>query len=609
VTAAGAPFALWWEPFQAQARLIPDEAALVTADAVWTFRALEEWSNRLARLLRDRGLRPGSVVASALNRSALWVVAVLAIAKAGGVLLPLDPRSPAARLRSIRSDARPALVVADESWPLETDQVIALTPGCWRQVLEPYSPRPIDDHARGDGPAYLIYTSGSSGRPKGVLVGQRSLANVFDVVRTRLMPLARRSDAQRRLRVAHGIPLSFDAAWNPLLWMVGGHELHLLSEDRRRDPARYVEMVRGSRIDVVEAVPSVAEALLDAGLLEGEWRPSLLLMGGEAIPPGLWRRLRGLPSTKAVNLYGPTECTIFATCCELDEYPTPVIGQPVPGVRARVVNGSGDLVPDGQTGELLLGGECLALGYWEDPVRTARQFFDDPDEPGAGRWYRTGDRCRRLPGGALEFQGRIDDQVQIRGHRVEPGEVEQALLAQPGISRAVVVAAGEGADLHLLAYVVPGPDAGPDAGAAAGELSSRLSQRLLAVLPDHLIPRRIVALDALPIGPNGKVDRAALPAVPAPAGVPSRPRNAAELTVAAAWCEVLGLAAADIHADFFDAGGHSLLAARLAIRLRAAGLPCTLLDVMAHPTIAQLAAAVITQRDDTADPSPVRKES
>ncbi|WP_219150595.1 amino acid adenylation domain-containing protein [Amycolatopsis sp. TNS106] len=560
------PRMTWCDLFEYQARKAPGRVCLVADEVSWTFHELGLWGERLAQVLRNAGASPGTVVACAMTRSVRAVLGVLATAKAGAVHLAIDPALPAARLDAILADARPSVVLTDVARLAERADVVLSTED-WQAELAGYTGHRSPGAVAG--PAYLVYTSGSTGLPKGVLVGHRSLVNLYGELADRFFPPGRGPQ-----RVAHGLPLIFDASWNPLSWLAGGHELHLVPDSVRTDPGSYVDFVREHRLSVVEAVPAHMSALLEAGLLDGPARPRMLLMGGEAIGQDLWSQLRGAAGVTAVNLYGPTECTVFTTSCGLDERATPSIGRPIGNTTAQVVDEDLRPVPIGEPGELLISGSCLALGYLGRPEVTADRFVTAGE-----RRYRTGDRCRLAADGHLEWLGRLDDQVKIRGHRVEPGEVEQALLASPGVRQAAVRV--EGAEPRLVAYVVL------DTGTVA-----RLRERLRAVLPAYLLPSAVIPLDAMPLGPTGKIDRAAL-APPVPV------RRTVLLTspqrlIAAAFRVQLEIPAVDADSDFFDLGGHSLSAAALAARLRALGVPCSLRDVLVRRTVARLAELVPT---------------
>ncbi len=562
----------WADLFARRASRSPARVGLVADGVVWTFRDLDAWSNRLARVLRDAGAGPGAVVVCAMTRSARAVLALLAVAKTGAVHAPVDPALPPARIAAILADARPAVVVSDVP-ALSARADVVLDPEGWLGDLDCRSPEPLP---RPDttGPAYLVYTSGSTGQPKGVLVGHSSLVNLHSELEATVFP----ADARPR-RVAHGLPLSFDASWDPLLWLVGGHEVHLLPEAVRVDPERYVRFVRDHRVAVVEAVPAHLVSLLDAGLLAADDRPELVLTGGEAVSRSLWARLRATPRLSAMNLYGPTECTVFTTSCPLAERAAPAIGRPIGNTRAAVVDDELRPVPVGAPGELLISGACLALGYAGRPELTAERFVTEPY-----RAYRTGDLCRMLPDGHLEWLGRLDDQVKIRGHRVEPGEVEHVLLGQPDIWQAVVVTDQAGAG--LVAYVVP------DGNAVDG---AEVRGRLRRTLPEYMIPSAFVVLATRPLNRNGKVDRAALPATAATVPRPTA-LSAAEEVVAGQFRCLLGVPAVGADSDFFALGGHSLSAAALASRLRALGVPCALRDVLRLRTVARIAELVPTAR-------------
>ncbi|OXM60887.1 amino acid adenylation domain-containing protein [Amycolatopsis vastitatis] len=556
----------WQELFELRARAFPERTALVADDVAWTFGDLRRWSGRLTTVLRAAGAVPGSTVACAMARSARAVLAPLAVAKAGAVYLPLDPGLPPARRALILAEARPAVLLTDVP-ELAASADVVLSPEHWRSELARRPEHAVAGINPAD-PAYVVYTSGSTGRPKGVVVGHRSLVNLYCELAARFFPAGGAPQ-----RVAHGLPLAFDAAWNPLLWLVGGHEVHLVPEAVRTDPERYVAFIRAHRLTVVEAVPAQLAGLVDAGLLAEDVRPRTLLMGGEAVGPSLWARLRATPGLTAVNLYGPTECTVFTTACRVGEQDTPAIGHPIANTSVQVVDACLRPVPVGEPGELLVGGTSLALGYLGDAALTADRFGTAPH-----RWYRTGDRCRCEPDGTLRWLGRLDDQVKIRGHRVEPGEAEHALLALPGVRQAMVRAEGAGDRRHLVAYVVLGSGSGSGSG-------DDLRDRLRETLPEYLVPAAVVEAAALPVGRTGKVDRAA-------ARIEPRRLTPAETLVAAAFQGQLGISEVTADSDFFALGGHSLSAAALAARLRARGVPCTLRDVLRRRTVARLAELV-----------------
>jgi amino acid adenylation domain-containing protein len=592
-----APARGWWKIFEDRVAKDPERIALVAADATYTFAELDARATSMARWLRSQGVTPRDVVACAMHRSAQAVVVLLAVAKAGGVYLPVDVAAPRRRIRDLVNRARSRLLVTDEPDVQDVGSVPGLLVTSHNtfegQHGEPEPSAPVSD---GD-PAYMIYTSGSTGQPKAVVLGSRGLVNLYRELCENYFP-----DVEQRLpdgetvRVAHGMPLTFDASWNPILWMLGGYELHMLPEEVRSDPELYVKTIRESRLNVVEAVPSMVEAMTGHGLLESETGPLMLLMGGEALGGALWTLLRETEGLTGVHLYGPTECTVFSTAAWLAESTEPNIGRPVRNTRIQVVDPEMRPVGTGEPGELLISGESLAHGYFDAPELTRERFVRLEGVEGGERWYRTGDVCRFLPGGELQFIGRLDKQVKIRGRRVEPGETEHVLLGHRGVRQAAVEAQGEGPDVLLVAYAVPLE------GAEDPVTSNSLRAYLSARLPSHQVPDRFVILDGMPLTANGKIDRKALARQPScgelplhesgdlqPVGTPGSLQD----VVTAEWCAVLKVAAADPAANFFDAGGHSLLAAQLASRLRARGLQCTMQDVLRHPTIQALTCHLV----------------
>ncbi|WP_410592315.1 non-ribosomal peptide synthase/polyketide synthase [Amycolatopsis sp. lyj-23] len=547
------------ELFETQAARTPDATAVVSGGTTLTFAELNTRANRIARVLVERGAGPERLVAVALPRSADSVVTLLAVLKAGAAYLPLDPELPARRREALLADARPVLVVTEPVAGEAEDT----------DLRRPISP----DHA-----AYAIYTSGSTGTPKGVVVTHRSLAN-FAVDHADRFTAAAGKD---RLRVALTAAFTFDASWETvLLALTAGHELHVIDADTRLDPAVLAGYVREHRIDLVNSTPSFVRHLLDTGF--GDHRPSVLLIGGEAVGEALWRDLSDLGGVTAFNLYGPTECTVDATLCRIGETAREVIGRPLGNVRAYVLDEQLRPAPIGVPGELYLAGVQLARGYLDRPGLTADRFRANPFGPPGSRVYATGDRARWTADGHLEYLGRVDDQVKIRGFRIEPGEVEAALRALPEVADAVVVARDDDGHARLVAYVVAdGVPADP----------ARLRTALKATLPDHLVPTVFVPLERLPLATSGKVDRRALPApaVPvAPAAGRTAPRTDTERLLASIWAEVLGTAEPGVDDNFFALGGDSILSIQVVSRARRHGLRLTSRDVFRHQSIAELA--------------------
>ncbi|GHF30758.1 dimodular nonribosomal peptide synthase [Streptomyces mashuensis] len=592
-----------------QAARTPGAVAVRGTDATLTFAALDAAANRLAHELRAAGLTPGTPVAVALPRGARTVVAQFAVLKAGGVCQTLDLGHPPQRLAAVLDDTRPGHVIT-------TTDAVTVLPGHDLPVLlldDPATRARLDARpatapdASGPGQAaYVIHTSGSTGRPKGVLVTHASLANLYAGHGTDHIDPATARAGRDRLRVAHNASFAFDASWDPVIWMVHGHELHVLDDTAYRDPALLTAYVHEHRIDYLDATPSYLDALLAEGLLDTDrHRPSVVVAGGEPVPGPLWRRLAATPGVTPLDLYGPTETTVDAYAWQPGPTPgAPPTGQPVRGSRTYVLDTCLRPTAPGVTGELYVAGACLAAGYLGRPGPTAERFVADPfgalhGEPGA-RMYRTGDLVRRRPDGTLEFLGRADEQVKIRGFRVEPGEVQALLAAHPSVAHAAVVARDSATGPRLLAYAVPagGTPCDPE------ELRAHLAARL----PAAAVPAAVVLLDALPRTANDKLDHRALPDPgPAPAGPGTTghagPRTAHEDIVRGLFASVLGLdTPPDPHTSLFDLGGHSLTAGRLAARLRDTfGTPVGLAEVFAHPTPAAL-AALLTRAPEAGDP-------
>ncbi|MFF2013913.1 amino acid adenylation domain-containing protein [Streptomyces sp. NPDC058195] len=587
------------------AALRPDATAVVSADGELTYRELNARANRLARHLTVRGAGPGAAVAVCLERGPEQITALLAVLKSGAAYLPLDPEHPADRLAYMVADARAALVVTDSarSARLPAGPGRFLTDRDWPPLadLPAHDPEP---QASFDDLAYVIYTSGSTGRPKGVEVEHRSLAGLVRWT-------ADTFGAAPGRRVALLAGVGFDAAaWE--LWpaLATGATVCVPDDTVRLTPALLQRWLSERRVTGTFVSTPVLESL---AALDWSEPTSLeyVLTGGDALrlPAGL-----SLPF-RVVNNYGPTESTVVATSAEVvNGTAVPPIGRPVRGTFVYVVDRYGRPVPTGVPGELLVGGAGLARGYRGQPGQTAERFVTADVDGTPRRVYRTGDRVRWLADGQLEFLGRLDDQVKLRGHRIEPGEIEAVLLTGPDVSAAtVVVREDTPGDRRLVAYVVP--------AAGAAVRGETLRGRLRRELPDFMVPSAFVALERLPLTPNGKVDRRELPA-PEPrasgAGGPA-PRTPVERAIAEAWSQVLGTEVTGVDDNFFELGGHSLLATQVTSRLRdVLGVEVPVRELFAAPTVVGLASAVaelsaagkagtqrITPADRTGGPLPL----
>ncbi|MEY9927497.1 amino acid adenylation domain-containing protein/non-ribosomal peptide synthase protein (TIGR01720 family) [Catenulispora sp. GP43] len=571
------------ELFQRRAASTPDALALVAGDSEFDYATLNARANRLAHHLIALGAGPERLVALRLPRTADMIVAILAVWKAGAGYLPVDLALPEERVRYLLDDARPALVL---------DEAALLTVPMGSPDTDPVD---ADRRAPLDSAnvAYVIYTSGSSGRPKGVAVSHRSAMHLLATHRAGFVADAGGdADADAgggSLRVALTASFSFDTSLEGVLLMADGHPLHLVDEAMRMDPAALVEYVVRHRVDFLDVTPSYLGQLLPAGLLtDSRHCPRVLMLGGEAVGAGLWRELAGHRGVAAYNFYGPTECAVDALSCRIADADRPLVGRPLPNMRAYVLDARLRPVPPGVGGELYLAGEQVARGYAGRPGLTAERFVADPFGPSGSRMYRTGDLARWTADGRLDYLGRADEQVKVRGHRIEPGEIEAALLELAEVGAAAVVAVPDAhGHARLAAYVVAAADS---ALPPAAELRAALRR----VLPDHMVPSTFTALDALPLTTSGKLDRRALPAPDLEAESRREyvaPRTPQEETLAGIWAEVLGLTRVGVTDNFFELGGDSILSIQAVSRARAAGLHLSSGDVFRHQTVADLAAA------------------
>ncbi|WP_058047800.1 amino acid adenylation domain-containing protein [Streptomyces roseifaciens] len=588
------------EVFEGHARRAPGATALVADGTAVTFVELNARANRLARLLLGTGVGPGDPVAVLLPRSAELVVALLAVMKAGACYVPVDPEYPADRIGLMLADAVPSVLLTDVRGaerltpvPGEPTVVLRLDHPSVRGAV---SRQPDGNLAPGEraaplrpgDPAYIVYTSGSTGRPKGVLVEHRALTNLFHQHVGAVYADAPAVPGGRPLRAALTGATTFDAAWSPLLWMVAGHELHLVDDETRRSPEALVAYAAAAGIDYMEMTPTYCRQLLELGLLADDRpsRPSFLEIGGEAVDEALWSELGRASGTVTYNTYGPTECTVYTTYARVGGHERPVIGRPLGNHRAYVLDAGLGVVPAGVVGELYIAGAGLARGYVNRPGLTAERFVACPFGAPGERMYRTGDLARWTTDGVLEYIGRADDQIKIRGFRIEPGEIAAALTGHQAVVQAAVIAREDRpGDVRLVAYAVPGQDTAPAVGAAD------LHRYLSGLLPRHMVPGAVVVLDALPMTPHGKLDHRALPA-PEAGGEPGGrgPRTVEERVLCEVFAEVLSIPAVGIDDDFFLLGGHSLKAAQLVSRARTAlGAEIGIRDLFDAPTVAGLA--------------------
>ncbi|MEO8378442.1 MAG: amino acid adenylation domain-containing protein, partial [Acidobacteriota bacterium] len=579
------------ELFEQKAAEQPDTVAIVFEDQRLTYAELNARANQLAHELIALGVRPDDRVAICAERSLEMVVGLLGILKAGGAYVPLDPAYPVDRLQSMLRDAQPKVLLTQQA--MRQALLAAELPALF-----------LDGDAFGAGPmtnpdprslgltvrnlAYVIYTSGSTGMPKGVMIEQRSVVNLWKALE-RLHFV----DAGVSARIGLNASISFDGSLKSLLQLLSGHCVVVFPQNVRADAEAFLRYAQAQALDAFDCTPAQLALLLQAGLADEEaaYRPKAVLVGGERIGVPLWQSLKAVQSTRFFNVYGPTECTVDATACALHEAGgRPVIGRPLSNVTVYILDAHGEPVPLGVQGELYIGGVQVARGYLNRRELTAERFLRDPFRAGPNaRMYKTGDLGRWLPDGNIEYLGRNDSQVKIRGYRVELGEIEVQLAQCAGVREAVVMAREDVAgDKRVVAYLVPQDGASLEAAA--------LRVALQLQLPEYMLPSAFVLLEALPLTPNGKLDRKALPAPETSALITREyeaPEGEIEQTLATLWQDLLRVEQVGRHDRFFELGGHSLLAMQVTSHMRAAfGVELPLRQVFANSTLSALAEMV-----------------
>ncbi|WP_055529415.1 non-ribosomal peptide synthetase, partial [Streptomyces alboniger] len=568
----------------AQAARTPDRTAVICGPVRLEYAEVSRRAARLARLLVARGAGPETLVALCLPRSADLVPVLWAVLASGAGYLPVGPDYPAERVRFMLDDARPTLVLATR------ETASALPPECAPLLLEECAAPDVPDTAvpdtaltdadrlrplLPDHPAYVIYTSGSTGRPKGVMVSHRSAAALAAWAGERFGP-------EGLSHVIASTSLNFDVSVFELFCpLVAGGTVEVVA-----DLPALADGTGPRRATLLSGVPSVVSRLVAGG--SAPLTADTVVLAGEALPAQTVQDLRvAMPGCRIANIYGPTEATVYATAWFADDGPpeqAPPIGDPVALTRTYVLDAALRPQPVGVTGELYLGGGGLARGYLNRHGLTAARFLADPFGAPGERMYRTGDLVRRRSDGALEYVGRMDQQVKVRGFRIELGEVEEALRGCAGVAEAAAVVATDGEGHRRLAgYVVPAPGQHTEPDAVRRDLGR--------TLPDYMVPATVVVLDALPLNPNGKLDRGRLPD-PGPAVRAVRhvtPRTPTERTLAAIWAEVLRERRIGVDDNFFELGGDSILSIQVVARARQEGLPLTSRDLYQHQTVAALA--------------------
>nr|WP_218170644.1 non-ribosomal peptide synthetase [Pseudomonas gingeri] len=573
--------------FEAQVERTPDAVAVIAGEYQLTYRELDRRANQLAHHLRRQGVVPDARVAICVERGLEMVIGLLAILKAGGAYVPLDPAYPSERIAYMLQDSAPvAVLVQGATRELLGDvavPVIDLGLNAWQDL--PVT-RPDQSELNARHLAYVIYTSGSTGQPKGVM-------NEHGAVVNRLLWMQDEYGLTAQDAVLQKTPFSFDVSVWEFFWpLFTGASLVMARPEGHKDPLYLGEVIEAQNITTLHFVPSMLDVFLadgDTGRCAGVKR---VICSGEALPGSVVRRFKTqLPKAGLHNLYGPTEAAVDVTAwdCSGSVAQTPdntPIGKPIANTRMYLLDGQGQPVPMGVVGELYIGGVQVARGYLNRPELTAERFLKDPfSSLDNARMYRTGDVGRYLPDGTIEYLGRNDDQVKIRGLRIELGEIQARLVRHPAIDEAVIVAREDvPGDKRLVAYYT--------GEALAVEV---LRGHLLENLPDYMVPAVFVHLDALPLSPNGKLDRKALPA-PDQTALSSReyeaPLGDTEILMAGLWSELLKVERVGRHDNFFELGGHSLLAVNLVGRMRRLGLSADVRVLFGQPTLATFAAAV-----------------
>jgi len=586
--------------FEAQAARVPDNVAVVFENQRLSYRELNRLANRVAHRLRELGVGPDVRVGICVERSLEMIVGLLAILKAGGAYLPLDPEHPKQRLAFMMEDARMPVLLTQRRW-------LERLPDCGAQIVEldgyidPIAGEDSGNLRAGTTAgdlAYVLYTSGSTGSPKGVEIPHRGIARLLFGT-----DYAKLDEHEVLLQIS---PLSFDAStfeiWGALLR--GG--CCVLFPGRVPSARALGDVLAKHRVSTLWLTTSLFNTVIDEAP-EVLSNVRQLLVGGEALSvPHVRRALELLPNVHLINGYGPTESTTFACCYAIPKHLDPTarsipIGSPIANTRVYVLDQRMELVPAGVPGELYIGGDGLARGYLSRPELTVERFVPDPfsSEPGS-RLYKTGDLARYLPDGNIEFLGRMDDQVKIRGFRVEPGEVEVALAAHPGVKATAVGCQEWTGEKCLVAYWVAKEVPGP----SINDLRRFLQEKL----PQHMVPAAFVRLDAIPLTPSGKVDRPGLPAITnlqfPHDEMPDAPQDRFETELAQIWEGVLGTRPIGVNDNFFGLGGHSLAAARVLARVeKALGKELSMAALFQAPTVRELAALLRAQGSSSDAPS------
>lgn len=581
------PVACLHQLFEQQVERTPDVPAIVYMDQHLTFRELNERANQLGHYLQSLGVGPEVRVGLLLEPSLDMMIGLFGILKAGGAYVPLDPIYPSRRLTyMLKSAQAPILVTNEDLRPLIAgDDVELVLVDRHRKRISCESNANVKSRVTDENLAYVIYTSGSTGKPKGVMVKHASIVNLRTAIREAIYS----EHNDRHLQSLLIAPLSFDGSVREYLLLLDGHSMHIASRSLRTNGEELLRYMRQKCIDEFYCTPSQLKLLLAAGLIsQPAPSPWLALLGGEALDRKTWQVLASSPHITFFNIYGPTECTVDTTYCRVSSSsPRPSIGRPLANTRVHILDRQMQTVPIGVPGQMYIGGMGLARGYAGQPDLTSEKFIPDPFGAEQGsRVYKTGDLARYMPDGNIEFLGRVDDQLKIRGFTIEPGEVEAALVEHPSILQTTVVAlAGSEGDCSLVAYLVcsqPPPN--------LSEIRSFLKERL----PVYMLPASMVLVESFPLTANGKVDMSALPSPshsrPDLSSPLVQPSSSAERMLVEVWSEVLGITQVSVTDNFFELGGTSLSLIRVnALIEKQTGTKLPVVKLFQYPTIRLLA--------------------
>jgi len=564
-----------------------EQTAVVCGARSLSYRQLADRAMQLAHLLIARGLQADDVVAIGIPRSVDSLVAMFGVLASGAAYMPLDLDYPRERLALMCDDAQPKLLLTYSSTLAQMPELPNLLID--QIALSTLSTARPDTQLCGDDLAYMIYTSGSTGRPKGVMSTHQGLLNLFLSHREHLFgPAIVRFSASspRRMRAGHTASFSFDSSWEPLFCMLMGCELNIFDEELRRDAWGLIQQMNAVPVDLLDITPSFFSQMIDSGLLEADnHRPSFVMIGGEAATTTLWKLMQQQQQMEIHNYYGPSEYTIDTLGASVMASPQPVIGRPVGNSEVYLLDNQLRQVPIGCAGELYIAGTGIARGYLRRPDLTSGRFVANPFRDG-DVMYRSGDLMRWRQDGQLAFIGRTDHQIKVRGFRVELGEVENALVALPEVSTAVVIAEVMGATHRLIGYC----SVQDDALRADADLNARLLAQLATQLPDYMVPAVLMVMDELPLNVNGKIDRQALPKPQQAQQSQSRAASTPqEQLICHAIASLLGLQSVGAEDDFFALGGDSISAMGLSTAARRAGYLLRPREIFAERTAARMA--------------------